>query len=105
MVSLPLFQQFPDRPKLVGIARIAADSETLREGHNVEYFTLGTRSLLSRVVSSRRTRYADRSFLPKGYGQRLSQLMAALRKKYGFEKAHATRSRAANYEVEQMGLF
>src|SRR5271156_4813395 len=40
-------------PKLIGIARIAADSESLREGHNVEYFTLGTRSLLSRVVSGR----------------------------------------------------
>jgi DNA repair photolyase len=53
MVSLPLFEEGPARPKLVGIARIAADSETLREGHNVEYFTLGTRSLLSRVVSSR----------------------------------------------------
>jgi DNA repair photolyase len=53
MVSLPLFEEVPAVPKLVGIARIAADSETLREGHNVEYFTLGTRSLLSRVVSSR----------------------------------------------------
>jgi DNA repair photolyase len=40
-------------PKLIGIARIAAEAESLREGHNVEYFTLGTRSLLSRVVSGR----------------------------------------------------
>src|SRR3977135_429641 len=53
MASLPLFQENPRAPKLVGIARIAADSESLREGHNVEYFTLGTRSLLSRVVSER----------------------------------------------------
>jgi DNA repair photolyase len=37
----------------VGIARIASEGESLREGHNVEYFTLGTRSLLSRVVSRR----------------------------------------------------
>jgi DNA repair photolyase len=57
------------------------------------------------LVEHYRTRYADRSFLPKGYTQRLSQLMAALRKKYGFEKAHAARSRAASHEVEQMGLF
>src|ERR1035438_3377457 len=55
MASLPLL---PDsrpesRPKLIGIARIAAAGESLREGHDVEYFTLGTRSLLSRVVSGR----------------------------------------------------
>src|SRR5450755_91295 len=53
MTSLPLLPEFDSRPKLVGIARIAADAESLREGHNVEYFTLGTRSLLSRVVSQR----------------------------------------------------
>jgi DNA repair photolyase len=52
MSSLPLFGEFCP-PKLVGIARIAAEGESLREGHNVEYFTLGTRSLLSRVVSER----------------------------------------------------
>jgi DNA repair photolyase len=53
MVSLPLLPGFDPAPKLVGIARIAAEGESLREGHNVEYFTLGTRSLLSRVVSAR----------------------------------------------------
>ena len=53
MASLPLFRENSDSPKLVGIARIAAAGESLREGHNVEYFTLGTRSLLSRVVSAR----------------------------------------------------
>jgi DNA repair photolyase len=56
MPALPLFvlsKESPSAPKLVGIARIAADAESLREGHNVEYFTLGTRSLLSRVVSER----------------------------------------------------
>ena len=206
MASLPLFHEISSSPKLVGIARIAADAESLREGHNVEYFTLGTRSLLSRVVSGRnlpftwainpyrgcefackycyarythefmelrdgvdferkifvkqeaaallrselrkvkrgeeiaigtatdpnalflkpcsaaiflpflehhfpalvghyRTRYADRSFLPKGYAERLSQLMAALRKKYGFGDRHAMRSRAAHPEIGQMELF
>ena len=40
MTSLPLLPDFDDRPKLVGIARIAAEGESLREGHNVEYFTL-----------------------------------------------------------------
>jgi len=53
MTSLPLLPDFESRPKLIGIARIAAEGESLREGHNVEYFTLGTRSLLSRVVSGR----------------------------------------------------
>ena len=56
MPALPLFALSSEPcsgPKLVGIARIAADAESLREGHNVEYFTLGTRSLLSRVVSGR----------------------------------------------------
>jgi DNA repair photolyase len=53
MSSLPLLPQFAPRQKLVGIARIAAEGESLREGHNVEYFTLGIRSLLSRVVSQR----------------------------------------------------
>jgi DNA repair photolyase len=41
------------KPKLVGIARLAAQGQTLREGHNVEYFTLPARSLLNRVVSKR----------------------------------------------------
>ena len=53
MASLPLLPDLDPKPKLVGIARIAAAGETLREGHNVEYFTLGIRSLLSRVVSQR----------------------------------------------------
>jgi DNA repair photolyase len=48
-----LFNDPGSAPKLVGIARIAAEGESLREGHKVEYFTLGTRSLLSRVVSRR----------------------------------------------------
>jgi DNA repair photolyase len=53
MASLPLLPDAEFRPKLIGIARIAAAGESLREGHNVEYFTLGARSLLSRVVSRR----------------------------------------------------
>jgi DNA repair photolyase len=42
-----------DKPKLIGIARLAAQGESIREGHNIEYFTLPTRSLLNRVVSNR----------------------------------------------------
>jgi DNA repair photolyase len=37
----------------VGIARLAAQGDSLREGHNVEYFTLASKSLLNRCVSDR----------------------------------------------------
>jgi len=52
MASLPLLP-LRDEPRLVGIARLAADGESLKEGHNVEYFTLPVRSLLNRCVSKR----------------------------------------------------
>ena len=52
MSSLPLLPVV-DKPKLVGIARLASEGETLREGHNVEYFTIQTKSLLNRCVSKR----------------------------------------------------
>ena len=51
MASLPLI---PDpKPKLVGIARLAAEGESLRQGHEVEYFTLPVRSLLNRCTVER----------------------------------------------------
>src|SRR5271169_3300047 len=40
-------------PPLVGIAKLAAQGESIRQGHLVEYFTLPARSLLSRCTSSR----------------------------------------------------
>jgi len=52
MSSLPLLP-VPDKPRLVGIARLASEGESLREGHNVEYFTLPAKSLLNRCVSKR----------------------------------------------------
>jgi DNA repair photolyase len=42
-----------DKPQLIGIARLAAAGESIREGHNIEYFSLPTRSLLNRAVSRR----------------------------------------------------
>jgi DNA repair photolyase len=53
---MPSASLFPlsEKPHLVGIARLAAEGESIREGHNVEYFTLPTRSLLNRCVSNRR---------------------------------------------------
>jgi DNA repair photolyase len=41
------------KPPLVGIARLAAEGESLREGHEVEYFALTSKSLLNRCVSRR----------------------------------------------------
>jgi DNA repair photolyase len=52
MTTLPLLPD-SDRPKLIGIARLAVEGKSIREGHNIEYFTLPTRSLLNRVVSNR----------------------------------------------------
>ena len=57
MVPLRVLSLFPSAQDaaqpLVGIARLASQGESLREGHNVEYFTLKARSLLNRVVSKR----------------------------------------------------
>jgi DNA repair photolyase len=52
MAFLPLLP-LPDKPHLIGIARLASEGESLREGHNVEYFTLPAKSLLNRCVSGR----------------------------------------------------
>ena len=43
----------PEKSSLVGIARLASQGESLREGHNVEYFTLPAKSLLNRCISGR----------------------------------------------------
>lgn len=56
MSSLPLLppeSQVPAKPRLVGIARLTSEGESLREGHQVEYFTLPAKSLLNKCVSHR----------------------------------------------------
>ncbi len=52
MPTLPLFA-LPQKSPLVGIARLASEGESLREGHDVEYFTLPAKSLLNRCNSRR----------------------------------------------------
>lgn len=52
MASLPFFQSEP-ATRLVGIAKLASQGESLDEGHNVEYFTIPTRSILNRCTSAR----------------------------------------------------
>jgi DNA repair photolyase len=44
----------PQKSSLVGIARLASEGESLRDGHDVEYFTLPSKSLLNRCVSRRK---------------------------------------------------
>jgi DNA repair photolyase len=51
MASFPLLPN--NSPRLVGIARLAAHGESVRQGHEVEYFTLPVRSLLNRCISRR----------------------------------------------------
>lgn len=51
MSTLPLLQAQTSKPALVGIARLAREGENLSEGHNVEYFTLPSRSLLNRCTA------------------------------------------------------
>jgi DNA repair photolyase len=52
MACLPLVPR-PDKPALIGIARLAAEGESLRERRDVEYFTLPARSLLNRCTAPR----------------------------------------------------
>src|ERR1700719_3274246 len=51
MSTLPLLPV--SESKLIGIARLAAEGESLRQGHEVEYFTLPVRSLLNRCTGVR----------------------------------------------------
>ena len=58
MASLPILPVIPsssperadldEGPRLIGIARMAAEGEHIRDGHNIEYFTINTRSILNR---------------------------------------------------------
>jgi DNA repair photolyase len=52
MASLPLLPVVSS-PKLIGIARLASEGESLRQGHEVEYFTLPAKSLLNRCTGTR----------------------------------------------------
>jgi DNA repair photolyase len=51
MSSLPLLPDFG--PRLIGIARLASHGESVRQGHEIEYFTLPVKSLLNRCTGTR----------------------------------------------------
>lgn len=46
-------QSEPEAAPLVGIAKLAAEGESISQGHQVDYLTLENRSLLTRCVSER----------------------------------------------------
>ena len=50
--ALPkLFDTSPAAPRLIGIAKLASEGAALSEGHDVEYLTIGTRSILNRCTA------------------------------------------------------
>jgi len=60
------------------------------------------------LVENYKKRYESRAFLPKGYLERLSRLVAGLRQKYGIGNQHSRNSRRTHVEPaagEQLGLF
>ena len=61
------------------------------------------------LVANYRERYGNGAFLPKSYGQRLSQLMARLREKHGMRNAYERYSRktppVAQAAGHQLSLF
>jgi hypothetical protein len=60
------------------------------------------------LLESYKKRYEDRAFLPKAYGQRLSQLVARLREKYGIRNSYERYSKKTHpvlAQPMQMELF
>src|SRR5258706_2763154 len=111
MASLSLLPDSDPGPKLVGIARIAAEGESLREGHNVEYFTLGSRSLLSRVVSQRNlpfawaiNHYRGCEFACKYCYARYTHEFMELRDGVDFERKIFVKQHAANLLRQELRL-
>jgi DNA repair photolyase len=54
-MPLPIFAEpEPEHPplKLVGIAKLAASAEHIRDGHNIEYFSMPVRSILNRCTAA-----------------------------------------------------
>jgi DNA repair photolyase len=51
VACLPLLPTF--EPKLIGIARLASQGQSLRAGHTIEYFSLPAKSILNRSTGTR----------------------------------------------------
>jgi DNA repair photolyase len=60
------------------------------------------------LVDDYRKRFAERAFVSRAYGKRISELISSLRKKYGFSREFASRSQSTHptqHQEEQMKLF
>ncbi|MGA7458915.1 MAG: radical SAM protein [Candidatus Korobacteraceae bacterium] len=59
------------------------------------------------LVEEYRKRFGQKAFVSKAYSQRLSELMAGLRKKHGISREFSSRSKSAHppVEEEQLSLF
>jgi DNA repair photolyase len=60
------------------------------------------------LVEDYRKRFGGRAFVSKAYGKRISELMAALRKKHGISRQFSSRSESVHppaQEMEQLDLF
>src|SRR5215471_16379906 len=51
--ALLQIEQPDEASQLVGIAKLASQGESIRQGYLVEYFTLASRALLNRCISTR----------------------------------------------------
>jgi DNA repair photolyase len=100
MASLPLLPL--PAAKLVGIARLAAEGESLRQGHEVEYFTLPVRSLLNRCTGVRMpftwtiNPYRGCEFACKYCYARYTHEFMEMRDGVDFEQKIYVKQRAAN---------
>ncbi len=114
VICAPVLPEITDRPRdLEALVKAASDAGAkyifanplFLKPCSAAVFLPFLEETFPHLVQLYRTRYADRSFLPKGYGQRLSQLMAVLRQKYGIGSQHARSARRVHVQVAQMELF
>jgi DNA repair photolyase len=96
-------------PSLVGIARLAASGESLREGHAVEYFTLPSRSLLNRCTGVRMpftwtiNPYRGCEFACKYCYARYTHEFMEMRNGADFERKIYVKQHAAHWLRQELG--
>jgi DNA repair photolyase len=107
MPTLPLFDASP--PQLIGIARLAAQGDSLRQGHDVEYFTLPIRSILNRCTSTRVhfgwtiNPYRGCEFACKYCYARYTHEFMEMRDGLDFERKIYVKQHAANLLRQELG--
>ena len=105
MATMPLIpiDREGSGPKLVGIAKLAAQGEQIREGHNVEYFTLAARSILTKCSAGDRlpftwtiNPYRGCEFACKYCYARYTHEFMEMRDGYSFEQKIFVKQHTAN---------